>query len=111
MQPCDTSRNQPSMIFFDDYEDSIPPDISPTLSLKEDSCTHSLRQILQLLQRIEVLRLCALPVVVVLQQFLRFKNSETLLGLRTPCMALVLNLHFYENENNINPPELSDIKL
>jgi hypothetical protein len=26
-------------------------------------------------------------------------------------MAPVLNLHFYENENNVNPPELSEIKV
>jgi hypothetical protein len=61
----------------------------PTLSLKEDPYMHSLQQIPQLLQGIEVLRLCALPAVVVLQQFLRFANSGTLLGLRTPCMTPV----------------------
>jgi hypothetical protein len=42
---------------------------------------------------------------------LRFTNSKTLLYLHTPCMAPVLNLHFCENENNVNPSELSEIKL
>jgi hypothetical protein len=77
------------VLLFDNFEGFILPELFPTLSLKEDSCTHSLRKILQLLQRIEVLRLCALPAAVVSQQFLRFANSETLLGLRTPCTAPV----------------------
>jgi hypothetical protein len=66
--PFNASRHQPSVLFCDNCEDPILPEISPTPSLKEDSRTHSLRQILQLLQRIEVLRLCALPAAVVLQQ-------------------------------------------
>jgi hypothetical protein len=109
--PFNASRHQPSVLLFDKCEDPIPPEISPTPSLKEDSCIHSLQRILQLLQRIEVLRLRALLAAVVLQQFIRFANSETLLSLRTPCTAPMLNLHFYKNENNVNPPELSEIKL
>jgi hypothetical protein len=101
--PFNASMHQPFVILFDNCEDPIPPDISPTLSLKEDSRTHSLRRILQLIQRIEVLRLCALPAVVFLRQFLRFKNSETLVHLRTPCTTPVLNLHFCENESNCYP--------
>jgi hypothetical protein len=107
--PHNSSRHQPSVLFFDNCEDPIPPELSPTLSLKEDSRTHSLWRILQLLQRIEVLRLCALPAAVVLQQFLRFTNSKTLLSLRTPCMAPVPNLHSCENEKRVISPELAEM--
>jgi hypothetical protein len=44
----------------------------------------------------------------VFQQFLSGYNSETLLGLRTPCMDTVLNLHFCENENKVTSPELAE---
>jgi hypothetical protein len=77
-------------------------------SLQEDSCTHSLRQFFKYFQVFEPLRLCALPATTVLQQFRSGCNSETSLGLRTPCTAPVLNLHFCENENNVIPPELAE---
>jgi hypothetical protein len=41
--------------------------------------------------------------------FPQVANSETSLGLRTPCTAPVLNLHFCENENNVIPPELAEM--
>jgi hypothetical protein len=77
------------MLLFDNFKGFILPDLFPTPSLKEDSCTNSLRKILQLFQRIEVLQLCALPVAVVLQQFAQVTKPETLLGLRNPFTALV----------------------
>jgi hypothetical protein len=40
--------------------------------------------------------------------FTQVENSETLLGPCSPCMAPVLNFHFYENENNVLPPELAE---
>jgi hypothetical protein len=76
----------------------------------DNSCTHSLRHFFKYALVFEPLRLCALLATTVLQQFHSGCNSETLLGLRTPCTAPVLNLHFYENENNVIPPELSEIK-
>jgi hypothetical protein len=88
------------VLLFDNFEGFILPELFPTPSLKEDSCTHSLRKIPQLLQGIEVLRLCALPAAAVSQHFTQVTKPETLLGLRTPCTAPVLNLHFCENENN-----------
>jgi hypothetical protein len=57
------------VLLFDNFEGVILPEISLNLSLKEDSCMHSLQKILQLLQRIEVLQLYALPIVAVSQQF------------------------------------------
>jgi hypothetical protein len=39
MPPFNASRHQPSVLFFDNYEDPILPEISPTPSLKEDSPT------------------------------------------------------------------------
>jgi hypothetical protein len=41
--------------------------------------------------------------------FPQVANSETSLGLRTPCTAPVLNLHFCENENNVISPELAEM--
>jgi hypothetical protein len=94
------------VLLFDNFEGIIPPELLLNLSLKEDSYTHSLRKILQLFQRIEVLRLYTLPAAVVLQKFLRFANFETLLGLRTPCMAPVPNYTF---EGMIKKAILSEI--
>jgi hypothetical protein len=76
----------------------------------DNSCTHSLQHFFKYALVFEPLRLYALPTIVVLQQFHSGCNFETSLGLHTPCMALVLNLHFYENENNVIPPEISEIK-
>jgi len=72
VMPSQWTYAQTSCAFFNNYGDSIPPELSPTLSLEEDSCMHSLRQIPQLIQRIKVLQLYALPAAIVLQQFLRF---------------------------------------
>jgi hypothetical protein len=40
--------------------------------------------------------------------FSQVANTETSLGLRTPCMSPVLNLHFCENENNVISPDLAE---
>jgi hypothetical protein len=78
-------------------------------SLQEDSCMHSLRQFFKFFQVFEPLRLCALPATTVFQPFPHAANSETLLSQRTFCTAPMFNLHFCENENNVIPPELSEI--
>jgi hypothetical protein len=89
----------------------------PLLSLLEilkysgdNSCVHSLRHFFKYALVFEPLRLCALPATIVFQQFPQVVSSETSLGLCTPCMAPVFNLHFRENENNVIPPELSEMK-
>jgi hypothetical protein len=98
----------PLELLFDNFEDSIPLSFLHNSSLQKDSCTHSLRQFFKYFQVFEPLRLCALPATTVFQQFRSGCNSETSLGLRTPCTAPVLNLHFCENENNVIPPELAE---
>jgi hypothetical protein len=62
-------------------------------------------QILNLLNSVHSLRHQSL------NNFTQVTKPKTLLGLHTPCTAPMLNLHFPENENNFNPPELSEIKL
>jgi hypothetical protein len=75
-----------------------------------NSCAHSLQHFFKYALIFEPLRLCALLATTTFQQFPQVVIPETLLGLRTPCTAPVLNLHFRENENNVFPPELSEIK-
>jgi hypothetical protein len=43
------------------------------------------------------------PTTAVSQQVIQVTKPETLLSLRTPCTAPVLNLHFCENENKSYP--------
>ena len=75
-----------------------------------NSCAHSLRHFFKYALIFEPLRLCALLETTTFQQFPQVVSSETLLGLRTPCTSPVLNFQFRENENNVIPPELSEIK-
>jgi hypothetical protein len=79
-------------------------------SLQEDSCMHSLRKLFEYFQVLNSLTLCTLCDNS-LSTVRSGHNSEAFLGLCTPCMAPVLNLHFYEDENNVISSELSEMKL
>jgi len=76
----------------------------------DNSYTHSLRHFFKYALVFEPLRLCALPAITVFLQFPQVINYEALFGLRTLCTAPVLNFHFHKNENNVIPPELSEIE-
>jgi hypothetical protein len=65
-----------------------------------------LAAIRQILSSIWILRLCALSGTTVFQQFRLGCNSDSSLGLHTPCTTPVLNFHFWENENKVTSPNL-----
>jgi hypothetical protein len=74
-----------------------------TLSLRKDSCTHSLRQPSNT-SSVEFLSTLRTPAAAVSQCFTQVHNPETSLGLRTPCTALCLpNCTSEMNENKSYP--------
>jgi hypothetical protein len=74
-------------------------------SLQEDSCTHSLRKFLNTFKYLKFQTLRTHFAAAVLHSFPQVANSETSLGLRTPCTARVLDLHFCKIENSVISPE------
>jgi hypothetical protein len=91
VKPSHCSNPQNSHASFDECGDSIPSEFSPTLSLEEDSCTHSLRKKFQTLSSVELPSNLCTPATKISQQVIQVTKPESLLSLHTPCTAPVPN--------------------